>query len=992
MWSRVCLFAPADFLKHADPEMKEFIHLLLLLLVTSFEPCRGDGPAAPAPPTSAKANPFDQFDEAQPALAPATHPRKADPWVPPEVANQAAQPSTQPGFDPFASGQATLVNSATNTGASIEGGLVELRALAEKGDATAQYKLGTMFYFGEGVPKDSTEAAKWIRKAAEQEKAIAQGALGAMYAAGDGVPQDNTEAVTWFRKAANQGNANAQSSLGFMYVTGAGIAKDLTEASQWFRKAAEKGDANAQYNLGRMYERDDGVPKDSTEAIKWLTKSAEQGNRLALISLADDWGLSDLHKRKESQPGEANLAEAVRLFRVVAETGDGYAQNWLANAYSEGVGVTKDKAVALEWWRKAAMNGVIAAQNKLAESYFTGSGVQKNHAEALKWHRAATEQNCSEYPVNLGFEYFPRHSTQREKNAQSKGFHDEMINYTRKKAESGDAVSQWMLGLDLATGDDVALDCTEAVKWFRKSAEQGNDRAQFCLGLAYDLGKFAEAGLEKNDEEAARWYRKAAEQGNAEAQLAIGRHCYSGHGTPQDYKDASQWFKKAAEKSNIDAQVLFGLACAFGDGVAEDRVAAVKWLRAAANRRNENAAEALRTLLDNGNGVADGDAENVKRLLEAAGKGDADAQFQLCHTFSSGTGVLKDEVEALKWLQRAAEQGNAEAQLSLGSHYDYDSNSDKVEAAKWYRKAAVQGHTVAQILLGTSYRDGEGMPQNYIEAFAWYNIAAATGHEGAIAGRDTVAKEIGPGGILLAQQRSTEIAKEIEATKAKKAFAMLPANTTNVPEGTPKSSGSGTIVSARGHILTAAHVVAGATKISVMTSKGMRSAKVLRIDETNDVAVLKVEGGPYSPVPIAPSRRVRLGQTVATIGFPNVQIQGFSPKVTRGEISSLNGAADDPRSWQISVPVQPGNSGGPLLDENGNLIGIVVSKLGMKAAEATGDMPQNVNYAVKSAYALALLEPYLDSNAPEPNQATSSPRLEDMAAKAQQSVVLILVY
>jgi S1-C subfamily serine protease len=146
------------------------------------------------------------------------------------------------------------------------------------------------------------------------------------------------------------------------------------------------------------------------------------------------------------------------------------------------------------------------------------------------------------------------------------------------------------------------------------------------------------------------------------------------------------------------------------------------------------------------------------------------------------------------------------------------------------------------------------------------------------------------------------------------------------------------------------------------------------------------------PLPIAPSRQVRLGQTVATIGFPNIGFQGFSPKVTRGEISSVNGYADDPRNWQISVPVQPGNSGGPLLDESGNLIGVVITKLGLKAVKATGDIPQNVNYAVKSAYALALLEPYLGDNAPEPNQPSRKPGFEDMVSKAQQSVVLILCY
>jgi len=156
--------------------------------------------------------------------------------------------------------------------------------------------------------------------------------------------------------------------------------------------------------------------------------------------------------------------------------------------------------------------------------------------------------------------------------------------------------------------------------------------------------------------------------------------------------------------------------------------------------------------------------------------------------------------------------------------------------------------------------------------------------------------------------------------------------------------------------------------------------------------VLKIEAGTYCALPVKSSRGIRLGQGVATVGFPKVGIQGFSPKVTRGEISSLNGIGDDPRGWQISVPVQPGNSGGPLLDENGNLIGVVVAKLGIRAAQATNDLPQNVSYAVKSAYALPLLDQYQDANQLEPASPTTKPLFEDMIAKAQQSVVLILAY
>ena len=208
----------------------------------------------------------------------------------------------------------------------------------------------------------------------------------------------------------------------------------------------------------------------------------------------------------------------------------------------------------------------------------------------------------------------------------------------------------------------------------------------------------------------------------------------------------------------------------------------------------------------------------------------------------------------------------------------------------------------------------------------------------------------------------------------------------------PKASGSGAIVTTDGYVLTAAHVVAHSNAVKVITSKGTRTAQIIRIDEANDLAVLKLEEGEYPAIPIAPSRQVKLGQPVATIGFPNIELQGFSPKVTKGDINSLNGFGDDPRAWQISVPLQPGNSGGALIDESGSLVGVVVSGLSWKVINVTGSLPQNVNYAVKSVYANALLEPYLGSNTPSSDAKPSAKPFEDIVAKAQQSAVLILVY
>jgi S1-C subfamily serine protease len=144
---------------------------------------------------------------------------------------------------------------------------------------------------------------------------------------------------------------------------------------------------------------------------------------------------------------------------------------------------------------------------------------------------------------------------------------------------------------------------------------------------------------------------------------------------------------------------------------------------------------------------------------------------------------------------------------------------------------------------------------------------------------------------------------------------------------------------------------------------------------------------------VKPSSGIKLGRSVFTIGFPNIGFQGYSPKMTKGEINSLSGLQDDPRHWQISVPVQPGNSGGPLFDEAGNVVGVVLSKLdAIKVAKFTGDLPQNVNYAVKSIYALPLLEPFGANLAPESGASSSPKKLEDVVEKVQGAVVLILVY
>jgi S1-C subfamily serine protease len=156
--------------------------------------------------------------------------------------------------------------------------------------------------------------------------------------------------------------------------------------------------------------------------------------------------------------------------------------------------------------------------------------------------------------------------------------------------------------------------------------------------------------------------------------------------------------------------------------------------------------------------------------------------------------------------------------------------------------------------------------------------------------------------------------------------------------------------------------------------------------------VLKAEGR-FAALPVAASRGMKLGGTVVTVGFPNIGLQGFAPKLAKGEIASLSGAGDDARYFQISVPVRPGNSGGALVNERGNVVGVVSARLSdLAALRASGALPQNVNYAVKSSYLLSFLEsvPEVSAKLKEPN--TKEMKFQDVVKSAEQAAVLVLVY
>lgn len=206
------------------------------------------------------------------------------------------------------------------------------------------------------------------------------------------------------------------------------------------------------------------------------------------------------------------------------------------------------------------------------------------------------------------------------------------------------------------------------------------------------------------------------------------------------------------------------------------------------------------------------------------------------------------------------------------------------------------------------------------------------------------------------------------------------------------SSGSGIILTKNGYIATNHHVIKDAKHIEVDVYMGgvkkTYLADVVRNDVTNDLSLIKIRNKNFVSADLKygiKTHDVKVGEKVFSLGYPMIDLQGDEIKLTDGLISSKTGYQNDPTTYQISAPIQPGNSGGPLFDMNGNLIGITSSGLN------TAIGAQNVNYAIKASYLLNFLD--IESNItslPTQSLLIGQP-LTEMVSKLSPVVVLIRV-
>jgi S1-C subfamily serine protease/tetratricopeptide (TPR) repeat protein len=513
----------------------------------------------------------------------------------------------------------------------------------------------------------------------------------------------------------------------------------------------------------------------------------------------------------------------------------------------------------------------------------------------------------------------------------------------------------------------------------------------YYLGLMAHLGN----GLRQNYSLAMDYYKKAAELDYAPAYFRIGILHANGRGVPRNPQEAMQWYIKAANLGEAIAQFNVGLGFLTGNGIQKDPRQALFWMLVAVDR-----------LIDQK--IADDARKNI-RIAEAQldPKAISEIQFNAASwkpitlTRWTDPAELKtfvgkyafDRIKGLKLFEVPEVQSRI--RMLLGPNVvdlinQWETSSPAEEQTGWLVASGCHPHMCSE---------------QWVVAinFSNYNMFVCFAEEDkpvkyAATGAKVIDLPLPPNNsspcpnkevALSVFQRlfSPPIQSAPPAPVSPKTLTPL----VSTPSSKLASTGSGFLVNSEGNILTNEHVIDGCSSIQIRSNNGHHRAIVVASDQTNDLAIIQSEVGGLVPLPFRDGPGIRAGDGIILVGFPYSGILTSSPNVSIGAVSALAGIGDDTRFLQISAPVQPGNSGGPLLDSSGDVVGVVVATMNALAVlKITGSVPQNVNFAIKGS----LAREFLDARRISYVTALPAAKMDtaDVGEKGSRSTVLIECY
>jgi S1-C subfamily serine protease len=389
------------------------------------------------------------------------------------------------------------------------------------------------------------------------------------------------------------------------------------------------------------------------------------------------------------------------------------------------------------------------------------------------------------------------------------------------------------------------------------------------------------------------------------------------------------------------------------------------------------------------------EAQGACALWHAGAKlGDAESQFE--HAFCA----KDDRLKSHQWLEKAVAQGYSPAYFELGkllldkSYQNYDvvegvrlfregankncldcalylafilwegraTTQNFAEAVKWWQEAADLKSGAAMFGLAVAYAEGKGVTKDLSLSYVWSNLAVFHSQDEdeirrrATQYRNAISQKLTPEELVLAQEisskwipRSISIRAPLEIEDPINGRKSVDSKQTSQPIGTAF------FVNREGYLITAHHVAASCNTIRVGVNGAL--AKVVSSDRINDVALLKADLAPQSIAEFRDADNLKQGEDVVVYGYPLAGVLSTEGVVSAGTVSALQGLENNSSQIQLDAPVQPGNSGGPVIDRKGAVVGVIISKLdALRVAKSIGDVPQNVNFAVKSRAVMDLLK------------------------------------
>lgn len=529
---------------------------------------------------------------------------------------------------------------------------------------------------------------------------------------------------------------------------------------------------------------------------------------------------------------------------------------------------------------------------------------------------------------------------------------------------------------DLAMEEIVAGDPAAGARRLEQAATAGDAQAAFVLARLYGTG----FGVPLDAERARELFARAVERGAPQAAFGLSHYLYNGTGGPPDRGQGLRVLSEAAEAGSLDPQGLATLGEWYWHGSAgvTDKPRGSVLL--------ERAASAGYARADFVRGLAASEAgrpeEAFKLWLSAARAGDAGAAFELYRVYRDGIGTTQDRALALEWLQRSARQGHAGAQADVGYNFLIGTlvEASDVEGLRWSLRAAVGGNAVGLYNVGFVLRKAAagGDRSSLADAYTFFNLAAAKGHASAVTARAEVETLLQPEEILAAQ----ELARNFMA------------GTSTLQEVAVSGTGTGFWVDF-GRLVTNEHVIGGCARLAVRTDQGLfEDVTIVAADAESDLALLQVLPKPgathASALAIFAADEPPLGEQVVAFGYPLSGVLASAGTLGTGTVSANRGLLDDPDRLQFSAPVQPGNSGGAILNEQGHVIGVVQAVLNPITQGDHVVLPQNVNFGIKARR----LRELLVANGITPHTGSGGRRLDskELAVRAQRVTAQVVCY